>query len=123
MSGVGAGKTVLLVEDDLTILTAVRLILEGAGYTVLPARTAHDAVRVHQQHPGALHLLLADVSLPDGRGENLAGRLGGAVPGLAVLLMTGGGDPQSAHPWIAKPFRVDDLLEQVREALGRHGTP
>jgi DNA-binding NtrC family response regulator len=116
VSHLSQGQTILVVEDDPAILPIVRLVLQEADYTVLVARTAREALRVQQQS-GPFHLLLADMNLPDGSGEELAGRLARALPGLKTLLMTGGANPPGSYPSIEKPFRFADLLDMVRQLL------
>jgi signal transduction histidine kinase/ActR/RegA family two-component response regulator len=118
----GAGETVLLVEDDPQVRSAVRRMVEGAGYRVVEASSGEDALARLQEH--AVDLVLTDLVMPGmgglALGRDLAAR-GGAAP---VLYMSGysdelvaGGAAGSEH-FIAKPFSRDDLLRRIRASLG-----
>jgi CheY-like chemotaxis protein len=112
------GKTILVVEDEPAVRDVIGTVLRLEGHTVLEAATAAEALALCPQHQGVIHLALVDVNLPDGCGDQLAGQLARALPGLKVLL-TSGSVPNSAHPWLGKPFRPDTLLQRVGEMLGQ----
>ena len=65
-------ETILLVEDDEAILNLSKMILEKLGYTVLAAHTPVHAIRLVEEHPGDLHLLITDVVMPEMNGRELA---------------------------------------------------
>lgn len=107
-------------------------ILRAAGYTVLAAASADEAVRVAEAHRGEIRLLLTDMVMPGTSGEALAERLVAARPRLRVLFMSGypGGDAvqRGAGPtrvgFVGKPFTMESLTQKVREAIeGRCATP
>src|SRR5208283_2274866 len=68
-------ETILLVEDDEAILNLSKMILENLGYTVLAARTPVHAIHLAERHPGALHLLITDLVMPEMNGRLLAEQL------------------------------------------------
>jgi DNA-binding response OmpR family regulator len=96
-------RTVLLVEDYQLARGAMRELLEDEGYRVLEAASLQDA-RALAHEP--IDLLLTDLGLGDGRGDELAEELRAVIPGLGVLYVTG----QSATD------------ERVRQALTRPRT-
>lgn len=122
---VQGGETILLVEDEAVVRNLVRQILQTAGYTVLEAATGEEALQLCGQHPGPVHLLLADVVLPGISGFELAKQLALEHANLPVLYMSGYGQDilarygelhrHGAH--LRKPFTPDDLLRLVRNAL------
>ena len=123
----GAGETVLLVEDEPVMLDIARRVLERLGYTVLPARTPTEALRLAGAPGREIHLLLADVVLPEMNGWELSRRLVSLHPKLKCLFMSGytandialhGVLNQELH-FIPKPFSVNDLAAKVREVLER----
>lgn len=102
----------------------VRQVLEPDGHRVLEAASC---ARAREAFAAAdVDLLLADLSLPDGQGTDLAAELLAAHPGLRVLIMTGkadheiGGDPawRSHGDAILKPFDVGELGRRVGQLLG-----
>lgn len=114
--------TILLVEDGASLREMVREMLEAAGYTVLAAKSAPEAVRMVQQHDGPIDLLLTDVVMPGMSGPELVETLRALRPGLNVLLMSGAVDHGPAvadAAFIQKPFTESMLLEKVAAARGR----
>jgi signal transduction histidine kinase len=118
----GAGQTVLLVEDeDLLRLFAVRS-LETAGYTVIATASAEKALTIIASTP-RLALLVTDVGLPGINGRQLAEMARASRPDLAVLFMTGytpsfeerSGMARSAV--LLKPFMPEDLHREVANLM------
>jgi len=56
-------ETILLVEDHLVLLELIKHILGNAGFTVLPACNAKEALLLEAGHPGTIDLLLSDEEL------------------------------------------------------------
>jgi len=118
-----AGRgTILVVEDEATILHLVRRMLERHGYRVLQATSSAEALeRVREQAEG-IDLLLTDVVMPDMNGRVLAERIAEIHPSIRCLYMSGyTGDVMDAHGildhavnFIRKPFSMQDLLAKVR---------
>ncbi len=118
-------ETILLVEDELTILNMGRAMLEKLGYNVLPARTPAEAFHLGQTHASRIHLLITDVIMPDMNGHDLARRLLTQHPGLKHLFMSGytaniiaqhGVLDEDTH-FIQKPFTMKLLADKVRMVL------
>jgi PAS domain S-box-containing protein len=118
-------ETVLVVEDEEAILGIAKRILCGAGYTVLTAANASEALLTCNVHQGKIDLMLSDVVMPQMGGRVLAERLVLARPGLKVIYMSGYADDAIVHHgtldpgtnFIAKPFSAADLTRKVREVL------
>lgn len=118
-------ETVLLVEDEEGVRDLAREMLEILDYTVLEARRPEEALRISDQRPGPIHLLLTDVIMPGMSGPALAGRLLSGRPGLKVLFMSGYTDdsivqhglPVAGTALVQKPFTLDALARKVREVL------
>ena len=68
-------ETILLVEDDPSILNMTTIMLKQLGYTVLAASTPDEAIRLTEAHPQEMHLLMTDVVMPRMNGRDLAGKL------------------------------------------------
>jgi two-component system cell cycle sensor histidine kinase/response regulator CckA len=115
-------ETILVVEDDASILRLVQLILEAAGFEVLGAGSAKTALQVEARFPRAIHLLLSDIMMPDMRGPELAEALKQLRPQMRVMMMSGCADGAMLvlnHSWhfIQKPFLVTALVGRVHEVL------
>ena len=118
-------ETVLLVEDDANIRTLSNKILSRAGYQVLSAADAEQALEVLKRHEGRVDLLLTDIVMPGMSGPYLAKTVLSARPGMKVLfisgneegIMAGNGILQSGRLLLHKPFLPDALVRKVRTLL------
>ena len=118
-------ETVLLVEDDEDVrIVATRTLVEH-GYTVLDAAGPEEALRLCDQHPAPIHLILSDVVLPRMSGTKLTRILTSMRLGIKVLFMSGytgaaGDDRGTLRPednFMEKPFTPRVLAKRVREVL------
>jgi len=124
-------ETVLVVEDEKIVLKLASEALEALGYTVLCASTPDEALKLVEEHKGAIDLLLSDVVLPQMDGPSLFKRLVLRRPDLKVLYVSGyAGDSIIHHGvlepgvhFLPKPFTLENLAAKVREALGDVSLP
>lgn len=115
-------ETILLVEDHAVLLKLVRKILEDANFTVIPATSAKQAIRLEAEYPGTIDMLLSDVRMTGMSGPDLAKRLKELRPQMRVMLMAG--YPGGAllvlnYGWhyIEKPFVPSVLVSKVKDIL------
>ena len=110
----------------LSLLELSRIMLENLGYTTLTARTPAEAIRLVNEHPEVIHLLITDVVMPQMNGRDLADLIAEMKPGLKILFMSGYTADVIAHQcilekgvsFVSKPFSMNALAEKVREVLG-----
>jgi PAS domain S-box-containing protein len=125
-----AGQTILVADDEDGVRQVVTRILTGAGYHVLVASNAQEALAIAERHNGVIHTLLTDVAMPDMNGSELADALQRARPGTPVLymsgyaasIMTAQGMLDPGVTVISKPFTKAQLLTALNAALGRQAT-
>lgn len=118
-------ETILLVEDEPSILRVSRRMLENLGYRVIAAHTPGEATQLAHEHAGEIHLLMTDVIMPEMNGRDLAKNLLNAYPNLKRLFISGYTADVIAHHgvldpgvhFLQKPFSNRTLSEKVREAL------
>jgi PAS domain S-box-containing protein len=110
-------ETILLVEDERAVRTVVRRMLEGLGYDVVDAAGPLEALELLARETPAVDLLLTDVVMPVMSGPDLADEVRRALPDVRVVYISGFNDRQVPGPLVRKPFTVDQLGAQVREAL------
>ena len=122
---VGAGETVLLVEDEPSILAISTMMLERLGYRVLGANGPAAALGFAADDANHIQLLITDVIMPDMNGRELAQRVQNTHPGIRTLFMSGypadviadrGALGENVH-FIQKPFTQKDMAAKVRAAL------
>ncbi len=139
LTGIGPAlgpETILLVEDEAFVRQAAAEALESAGYRLLIAGSAAEALEAYRKCFRPVDLLLADLVMPGMSGRELAAKFKGLSPGTRILLMSGYAEqlaacqPSShARKWLPKPFSIRTLLRAVREALntnpfdGAHAQP
>jgi len=118
-------ETILVVDDEAQVRTLARDILLGAGYRVLEAEDGDTALKLAEEHPGTIHLLLTDIMMPGINGKELADRLVSLRPDIKMIFMSGraaevisdAGVLIPVDAFVAKPFTVERLLNKVRERL------
>ncbi|MDA3904017.1 MAG: ATP-binding protein [Desulfuromusa sp.] len=119
------GETLLLVEDESSILKLGQKILSELGYIVLAAGTPMDAIQLAQEYTGEIQLLITDVIMPEMNGRELSERLHSLRPDIKTLFMSGYTSDVIAHHgvlevgvhFLQKPFSMSSLGSKVREAL------
>ena len=115
-------ETILFVEDEPFVRDVTREVLRAAGYKVVVAQNAAEAVREYERGCGSADLLLTDVVLPGESGRVLAGKLKKTNPGLKILFVSGYGEQMgvrdgNGEECLAKPFSTGVLLRRVRQVL------
>ena len=121
----GHGETVLLVEDEATILKMTRIMLENMGYRVLSAGTPGEAIVLAAKHSGQINLLITDMIMPEMNGRDLAERLRITHPKMKCLFMSGytanviatQGVLEEGIHFLPKPFSIKALAIKVKETL------
>jgi signal transduction histidine kinase len=122
-----AGASILLVEDETALASAVIDALRDAGYLVQRAANGEEALTLVTAH--AFDLIVCDLKMPRLDGKAFYRTVSEFSPELArrVVFVTGevaGTDAEvfleeSGCRWLAKPFRLADLLGTVRDGLTR----
>jgi two-component system, cell cycle sensor histidine kinase and response regulator CckA len=118
-------ETILLVEDETVVRRMARIILESAGYRVMEATGAAEALAVFENHGDEIQLLVTDVIMPDMSGRVLAEKIRLAHPDLPVLYMSGYTDDAIVRhgllsdglKFLQKPFTSEALKLKVRDVL------
>jgi DNA-binding NtrC family response regulator len=116
-------RSILLVEDEPGVRAVLAQALEDAGLTVAEAPGQTDAERLLTTDGGRrFALLVTDLGLDDGDGAALIDAA--SMRGLPSICITGypdrvpAGAPVGSHALLAKPFRLERLIEAVEQALG-----
>jgi two-component system NtrC family sensor kinase len=124
-SEISAGASILLVEDETALASAVSDALRDAGYLVQRASDGEEALELMSAH--SFDLVVCDLKMPRLDGKAFYRTVTEQSPELArrVIFVTGdvaGTEAgrfleESGCRWLAKPFRLADLLRVVREGL------
>jgi signal transduction histidine kinase/ActR/RegA family two-component response regulator len=120
----GAGQSILVVEDDEQVRMLVTVVLEDLGYTAEVVGDADGAIPILGSSK-KIDLLITDVGLPGLNGRQLAEIARQSRPSLPVLFMTGYAEKaqersaflDNGMAMIAKPFLLDAFSEAVRSSM------
>jgi two-component system KDP operon response regulator KdpE len=121
-----AGERVLVLDDELAIVRALKVVLRDAGYDVAVAATAEEALDKAAVRPP--EAAIVDLVLPDGDGVEVTRRLRewSAMP-IIVLSAIGDEDEKvraleaGADDYVVKPFAPRELVARLQAALRRSG--
>ena len=121
---VGAGTTVLLVEDERAIGTLLRGYLERDGYRVVWVRTGEEALMELARHP--IRMVVLDIGLPGMDGFDVCRRIraGSSVPILMLIARDEEADRVAglevgADDYVPKPFSPRELAARIKAILRR----
>lgn len=120
-------ETVLLVEDEPAVREMTQAALQRHGYTVLPAASGTEALRIAKANQGAIEVVLTDVAMPGMSGPELVEQLRAEHPRLAALFMSGytsdgvlrQGIETGEADFLQKPFSTSALAAKLRQVLDR----
>lgn len=117
---------IFLLEDDEAIGIGLKYSLENEGYTVTLAKSVAEAMRIINERNFSLYIL--DINLPDGNGYDVCRKVKekGDFP---VIFLTAYDDEVNvvmglelgADDYIAKPFRVRELMARIKSVMRRFG--
>jgi two-component system cell cycle sensor histidine kinase/response regulator CckA len=121
---VGIG-IVLMVEDEPSVREFARRVLDRAGHTLLTAGNGDEAIRVANQWPGEIDVLLSDIVMPGMHGQVLAANLLKVRPDMRVIFMSGYAEDSipaldrltAPSAFLAKPFSSASLADAVAREI------
>jgi CheY-like chemotaxis protein len=113
------------VEDEASVRSSARRLLERHGYAVIEACHGADALRIIEETDRPIDLVITDLVMPEMGGRELVERLHARHPRLKVLFMSGyseravasGGGMPAGTGFVEKPFTVEQLIHRTREIL------
>ena len=117
--------TILLIDDEASVLRATQLLLEEVGYQVVTARDGAEALRCFEERREEISLVLLDMIMPEMSGPEVFDKLRAMADNVPVLLSSGYARDvkaddllrRGAKGFIQKPFRLEDLSRRVRETI------
>ncbi len=127
---VSGQETILLIDDEKEITSALSAILSRHGYDVRAFTDGLEAIESFREAPQAIDLVVTDMTMPGITGSQLAREMLSLRPELPVILCTGYSDlinHESARKmgiseYLQKPVMMATLLQKIRKQLdGRYG--
>jgi CheY-like chemotaxis protein len=126
----GGSEVIIVVEDETAVRDLVVHVLREAGYDVVEARGAAEALAAAEGREGRIDLVITDIVMPGRNGADLAEELRALYPGILALFISGYPERLAAEgvrgegtAFLAKPFAAQTLVRQVRDLLDSRGVP
>jgi len=121
------GETILLVDDETTILDIGVNILEQFGYSTLTARSGEEAVELYRTRGKEIGLVILDLGMPGMGGEQCLQEILKINPEAKVVIASGYAASQTvkylmeagASGYVSKPYRLENMLKKIRELIDR----
>ncbi|HUJ49153.1 MAG TPA: response regulator [Bryobacteraceae bacterium] len=119
-------RRILIVEDEPQLLLLLERHLKRLGFEVDPHSTGSAALRALENTSVPYDLAVADMGLPDMKGEALLAKIVALRPALPILICSGSEffvsslpeDLQRRTRFLQKPFLPKELAQKIEEALG-----
>jgi two-component system cell cycle sensor histidine kinase/response regulator CckA len=118
-------KTVLLVDDEETIIDIARQIMEEMGYTALVVRSAKESIQIYRNHKDAMYIVVLDMVMPEMSGGETYDQIKRINPNVKVLLLSGYSKDSRATKNIysrlrrlySKPYNMKRPSLKIREIV------
>ena len=119
------GETILLVDDETSILDIGESILGQFGYSTVTARSGEEALEIYGARMGEIGLIILDLGMPGMGGEQCLQEILKINPKARVVIASGYAASQTvqqlmaagATGYIPKPYRLEEMLKKIREIL------
>ncbi len=117
------GETILVGEDNAAMRELVVVVLEGAGYSVIPVTDGTEAIEIFEKRKEEIDLIILDLTMPKMNGDSTFRELKKKGLGIPVLLSSGYINDEKklldegVAGFIGKPYRIGELVEIVRSTL------
>ena len=121
----GGGESVLIVDDEESVVDMLRKVLESAGYNVTTSVKSDVALEIFQANPDKFDLVITDMTMPRMTGDKLAARLLNLRPDLPIILISGFSASMNDNlakkigirRYMMKPINSENIIGTVRAVL------
>jgi PAS domain S-box-containing protein len=121
----GHGETILLVDDESTVLKVMTRSLEKSGYRVIPAEDGEQGFALYSQHQRDVSLVITDMAMPGMDGPALIAALKKLNPSVKIICTSGFGSSAGknsayelgVHAILSKPCNSRIILQAIQDAL------
>jgi len=123
---IGKGETILLVDDNVQVLTSSKKVLEKMGYRVVTAMDGLEAIDVYTEQHAMIDLIILDLVMPKMCGGDAARKITASFPDAKIMFSTAYDssgkltrDMASEYVVLEKPFAIPLLSSAIREHLDK----
>ena len=120
-------ETLLLVDDEASILAVAQNLLESLGYSTITARSGEQALECYREHGSRIDAVIMDLGMPGMGGKRCLSELNAIDPEVRVMIASGySGEvteqdllAAGARVFMRKPYRLDDLIKNLNKLLSK----
>ena len=124
---VSGSETVLLVDDDKTLLNLGQDILGESGYTTIAAKSGEKAIEIYKREKERIDLVILDIGMPGMGGYKCLNKLLKISPDIKVIIASGYSADKNikellksgAKDFIGKPYQLTNMLKKIRQVLDK----
>ncbi|MBN2039315.1 MAG: response regulator [Spirochaetes bacterium] len=118
-------ERILFVDDEITIVNAMKLLLQGLGYKITALTESKECYELINKNPDDFDLVITDMTMPDINGKELAAKILSIRPDIPIILCTGHSDiinkenagDTGIKAFIMKPLKIQEIAATIREVL------
>jgi len=120
-------KSVLVIDDETTVLRVAKASLESHGFRVIQAESGPRGIELFREHQEEIAAVLLDLTMPEMDGEEVLRQLRGISPGVKVLLSSGFNEAEAIRRFtveelagfIQKPYTAIALANKISDVVGK----
>ena len=121
--------TILIVDDEPSVLRYIATVVRKEGYEVLQADGGDEALAMCESHTGCIDLMVSDIAMPRMNGRALAECMNQRYPGVPIIFVSGypasrelvagltARGFENGYSYLQKPFKPQELLRAIATAL------
>lgn len=121
----GGTETILVADDDDSVLDLTSELLESYGYKVITAVNGKEALEIYRSHGDSISLVILDLIMPEMDGKQCSTEILRVNPKAKILIASGylastpsyGVPAYGAKGFVEKPYNTSQVLKMVREVL------
>ena len=118
-------KTILLIDDEETVINISEMMLKRLGYRVLKAHDGNEGLQLFEENKSKIDLIISDLEMPEMNGKEVMDKLRKIDPQIKVILSSGAltnADEKNVvnkgfNGFIKKPYSMNTLCEKMAEII------
>jgi CheY-like chemotaxis protein len=118
-------KTILLIDDEETVINISEMMLKRLGYRVLKAHSGYEGLKLFEENKSTINLIISDLEMPKMNGKEVLHKLREIDPQIKVMLSSGAlteADEKNVinkgfNGFIKKPYNINTLCEKMAEII------
>ena len=118
-------KTILLIDDEETVINISEMMLKRLGYSVLKAYSGYEGLKLFKENKSKIDLIISDLEMPKMNGKEVMDKLREIDPQIKVMLSSGtltNADEKNVmnkgfNGFLKKPYNINTLCEKMAQII------